>query len=87
MEGSVMIKMSTVEEVNEFRNIVSTAKGHVWAEDRDGFQYDLKSELGQLAVVYEILRNPDNDLELYASDVNDELALIGYLIRLKGTAA
>lgn len=81
------MKLRNLNEVNEFKKIMDNARGDVWAEDREGMKYDLKSELDQFVVIGEMLKNPDHDLELYASDAKDEWALIEYLMRLKCGAA
>ena len=62
----------------EFLEIINSAKGCVWMQDGEDNEYDLKSELGMQKATSRLM-NPDNDLELYASDPNEAFRLVAFL--------
>ena len=74
-----------ISNLGEFQNIVKMSNGCVWMQDKNGLEYDLKSESGMKRVV-SLLGDPNNDLELFASDPNATFRLISFLRKQKHTA-
>ena len=67
-----------ISEFAEFRKIVDSSRGYIWMLDERGKEYNLKSE-SDMRMVMTLLTNPDNGLELYASDPNAVFRLIAFL--------
>lgn len=65
--------------ISAFREIVKASKGKVWMQDGSGNEYDLKSELDMYKVIGIMLSDPNNDLELYASNPDTQFRLIQFL--------
>ena len=81
------MKMQTVQQINTFKSILSSATGTVLAEDRQGNHYDLKDELMQYIVIGSMLRDSGEEYLLYASSPRDERRLISFLMGLNRSAA
>ena len=67
-------------EIARFMDIVRLAKGDVWMQDARGRCYDLRNELTLYRTVGLMLENPDNDLELYATDYDTQLRLEAFIV-------
>ena len=63
-----------------FQSIVDSSKGQIWMQDGKDIEYDLKSESGMRRVIT-LLVDPDNELELYASDPNVAFGLAAFLMK------
>ncbi len=74
-----------ISNITEFRNIVRNSQGCVWMQDEHGMEYDLKSESGMRKVM-PMLADPNNNLELYASNYNVVYRLVAFLIEQSKTA-
>ena len=75
------MKINNFNAALEFRDIISRSNGQVWMQDRDGQEYDLKSELSMCYIVGRLLSNTGHDLELYASDLNAQMRLVAFFRR------
>lgn len=66
--------------ISAFQEIVNASKGKVWMQDGHGHEYDLKSELDMCKAIGIMLSDPNNELELYASDPDTRFRLIHFLL-------
>lgn len=81
------MKLATIQEIEAFKDVLNEAEGSVWTEDMSGHRYDLKNAMEQYIAIGEMLKDPDNDLELFASDKNTERQLLGFFNRFDHRAA
>lgn len=81
------MKMHTVQQIHAFLDVISKSAGPVWAEDDQGKSYDLKNEFILYRVIGEMIGENGRDLQLYASNPNDERRLIDFLMRINRGAA
>ena len=74
------VTIRSANDISAFREIVNASKGKVWMQDGKGYEYDLKSELDMYKAVGILLSDPNNDLELYASNPDTQFRLIHFLL-------
>ena len=77
------MSMHSMNEINAMKRIIEEARGEIWAEDMNGTRYDLKNELSQYIVFGAMLKGSRDEYELFASDANDEIALINFFRSLR----
>ena len=71
-EKEVLMKLSKIEQVNEFLAIVDSCKGDVTLRSVDGDIFNLKSKLSQYIAIAALLGQHGDELELFCSDSSDE---------------
>ena len=77
------MKIRTLEDVEAFKEVLSKCEGSVWLESINGTHYNLKSNLNQYIAMADLLRDKNEDLELYAQMPADKLLLMNFLDTLK----
>lgn len=66
------MKITNLEEVEEFKKAIDECKGDVWLESIYGDRYNLKSALTQYIAIVDLMRDKNGDLELFAKLPEDE---------------
>lgn len=66
------MKISKVEDLQAFEAAINKCKKDVWLESIHGDKYNLKSVLCRYVAFGELIKNHNNDLELFCSDPNEE---------------
>lgn len=73
------MKLSNIEQVNEFLNIVKECNGEVYLTSQQGDKFNLKSSLSQYIAMGALLGNSGDELELWCDDKNDEIKFLEFL--------
>lgn len=81
-EKEVLMKLSKIEQVNEFLAIVDSCKGDVTLRSVDGDIFNLKSKLSQYIAIAALLGQHGDELELFCSDSSDEGKFMNFLIEI-----
>lgn len=76
------MKITSLQDVENFKKVISQCKGEVWLESIYGDKYNLKSALSQYVAFADLLRDKNGELELFAQLPEDESILIEYLSTL-----
>lgn len=66
------MKIKNIEQVNEFLAAVDKCKGEVWLLSSQGDELNLKSRLSQYVAIGALLKDYNEDLELFCQFVEDE---------------
>ncbi len=74
------MKLSKIEQVNEFLAIVDSCKGEVTLRSVDGDIFNLKSKLSQYIAIAALLGQHGDELELFCSDSSDEGKFMNFLM-------
>lgn len=77
------MKIRSLKDIEAFKKVISECKGPVWLESVYGDNYNLKSELASYIAMADLLRDKNEDLELFAQLPEDEIRLMGFLATLK----
>ena len=72
------MKLTKIEQVNEFLSIVDSCKGDVTLRSLDGD--NLKSKLSQYIAIAALLGQHGDELELFCSDREDEGKFMQFLM-------
>ena len=72
------MKLTKIEQVNEFLAIVDSCKGDVTLRSVDGDIFNLKSKLSQYIAIAALLGQHGDELELWCSDRNDEAEFLKF---------
>lgn len=83
-EKEVLMKLSKIEQVNEFLAIVDSCKGDVTLRSVDGDIFNLKSKLSQYIAIAALLGQHGDELELFCSDSSDEGKFMNFLMENPG---
>ena len=75
------MKLTKIEQVNEFLSIVDSCKGDVTLRSLDGDIFNLKSKLSQYIAIAALLGQHGDDLELFCSDREDESKFMHFLMK------
>ena len=75
------MKLSKIEQVNEFLAIVDSCKGEVTLRSVDGDIFNLKSKLSQYIAIAAL---HGDELELFCSDSSDEGKFMHFLMENPG---
>lgn len=67
-----MRKLTNSQEILEFRFAVSKCKGHVYLQDNEGNQFNLKSVVSQYIALGALLQDGALALKLICSNPKDE---------------
>ena len=78
------MKLSKIEQVNEFLAIVDSCKGEVTLRSVDGDIFNLKSKLSQYIAIAALLGQHGDELELFCSDSSDEGKVMNFLMENPG---
>ena len=73
------MKLSNIDQVNEFLAIVKECKGDVYLTSPQGDKFNLKSNFSQYIAMGALLGNHGDDLELWCDDKSDESRFLGFL--------
>ena len=73
------MKIRTIKDVQDFVAIVNKCKGEVWLESIHGDKYNLKSALTQYVAMADLVRDHNDELELFASNAEDEAILMDFI--------
>ena len=76
------MKIKSIEDIERFKEVIKKCEGQVWLESIYGDKYNLKSELSQYIAMAALLKDKNEDLELFASNQNDEVLLINFISTL-----
>ena len=74
------MKLTKIEQVNEFLSIVDSCKGDVTLRSLDGDIFNLKSKLSQYIAIAALLGQHGDELELFWSDREDEGKFMQFLM-------
>lgn len=66
------MKLTNINQVEDFLAAVNKCKGSVWLESKYGDKYNLKSKFSQYVAMGALLSTYGDQLELFCSDSNDE---------------
>lgn len=67
------MKLTNVNEVNDFLRTVDRCTGSVWLESADGNKINLKSKLSQYIAISALISCEGENLELFCSLPEDEM--------------
>lgn len=76
------MKLTKIEQVNEFLAIVDSCKGDVTLRSVDGDIFNLKSKLSQYIAIAALLGQHGDELELFCSDSSDEGKFMNFLMEI-----
>ena len=71
------MKLSNINEVNDFIAAVDRCEGDVWLEDAKGDRLSLKSMFSRYIAIGNLLQDKCGELELFCSQPADEAVFIG----------
>lgn len=74
------MKLTKIEQVNEFLSVVDSCKGDVTLRSLDGDIFNLKSKLSQYIAIAALLGQHGDELELFCSDREDESKFMHFLM-------
>lgn len=77
------MKIRSVEDIELFKAALDKCEGRVWLESVYGDRYNLKSTLSQYVALGALLRDKNEELELFASDKKDEAILMQFMQELE----
>ena len=75
------MKLSKIEQVNEFLAIVDSCKGDVTLRSVDGDIFNLKSKLSQYIAIAALLGQHGDELELFCDSKQDEGLFIEFFVK------
>ncbi len=76
------MRVRNLQEVEAFRDAINHCSRSVWLETIHGDKYDMKSALSQYIGIAELLRDEDEEPELFAPDRADQAVLMDFLSKL-----
>ena len=74
------MKLTKIEQVHEFLDIVDSCQGDVTLRSLDGDIFNLKSKLSQYIAIAALLGEHGDELELFCSDSADEGKFMDFLM-------
>ena len=74
------MKLTKIEQVNEFLAIVDSCKGDVTLRSVDGDIFNLKSKLSQYIAIAALLGQHGDELELFCDSKQDEGLFIEFFV-------
>lgn len=74
------MKLTKIEQVNEFLAIVDSCEGDVTLKSLVGDVFNLKSKLSQYVAIAALLGEHGDELELFCSSSKDESKFMKFLI-------
>ncbi len=76
------MKIKTLQDVEAFKAAIAKCTGDVYLKSVYGDVYNLKSALTQYVAIAELIRDQNGELELFASNREDEAILIDFIVEL-----
>ena len=76
------MKLKNIKNVEDFKAIVAQCKGDVTIHSLEGDVYNLKSAMSQYIAIGRLLDEHGDELELFASNSEDEARLVKFLCDL-----
>ena len=76
------MKIKTLNDVEAFKAAIAKCTGDVYLKSPYGDVFNLKSALTQYVAIAELIRDKNGDLELFASNREDEAILMNFIIDL-----
>lgn len=73
------MKIRNLKDVEAFKAAIAKCTGDVYLKSIYGDVYNLKSALSQYVAIADLLRDKNGDLELFASNREDEAILIDFI--------
>lgn len=78
------MKITNIVEIEKFKETINKCEGDVWLESVYGDRYNLKSALSQYIALAALLKDKNEDLELFCQLKKDEHILMGFISELRG---
>lgn len=72
------MRLTNINEVNKFINLINECKGDVWLESVEGDKINLKSKLSQYIAISALISIEGDHLNLYCSLHEDEVKFIKF---------
>lgn len=73
------MKFSSVTDIQKFLDVVDHCEGDVLLKSPYGDVYNIKSKLTQYLAIGKMLDAHGDELELFATNKNDEILLVNFL--------
>ena len=73
------MKLSNIEQVNEFLAVVKTCEGEVYLTSQQGDKFNLKSSFSQYIAMGALLGEKGDELELWCDNPSDENRFFQFL--------
>jgi len=73
------MKLSNIDQVNEFLQVVKECSGEVYLTSVQGDKFNLKSSFSQYIAMGALLGNHGDELELWCDEKSDEAKFLGFL--------
>lgn len=70
------MKLTNIQEVDDFLQTVDNCKGDVWLEDSAGDRFSLKSMFSRYIAMGNLLQDKRGELELFYSQPADEARFV-----------
>ncbi len=77
------MKITNVKDIEAFQDAVRKCTGEVYLSSADGDFYNLKSSLSQYLAIADLIRDKNEELELFAKLPKDQLILMNFLSKLE----
>lgn len=74
------MRLTTLDQVDQFLSVVDTCKGNIYLTSKYGDRFNLKSKISQFLAINAILDDQSNDLELHCTEHEDDDRLRDYLV-------
>lgn len=76
------MKIKSTKDIEAFKTAIDKCEGEVWLESIYGDKYNLKSSLSQYIAMADLLRDKNENLELFARLPQDQAILMEFLSTL-----
>lgn len=80
------MKLSNINQVNDFLKVVKQCKGEVYLTSEMGDKFNLKSAFSQYIAMGALLGTKGDELELWCENKEDEANFLGFLSEHPDTA-
>lgn len=74
------MKFENVKDIEQFMNVVDSCTGDVYLHSPWGDRYNIKSKLTQYLAIGKLLGAHGSEMELFASNKDDEVRLLNFLV-------
>lgn len=78
------MKLTNVNQVNDFKEAVQKCAGEVWLKGTDGSLFNLKSDLSQYVALGALLGEAGDSLELFCALKEDEKHFFDFFNKHEG---
>ena len=72
------MKLTNINQVNEFLGVVDSCRGNVYLTTPTGKKYSFKSEMERYSAVAALTSDDAENQELWCDNIEDEYKLLGY---------